>query len=147
MSNSIKFIIALLLIFTLSACATIGQSVAVLSWQLVFENDEQGNRISGSKDVLIEAVRSGKPVRVYFAGRTIEHAVEANFLSIFEGEVFAQLIEIQSQRPGRAPVRIEFRTAGEKRRAIIGTNGFVTAYIDGNEPNNRAGGSRWYVQN
>ena len=112
----------------------------------MFENDAQGNTLSGSKQRLIDAVRAGKPVRIYTAGRRIEHSAGVSYLSIFKGEVFAQIMEIQSQRPAEDPVRIEFRKPGEKWRAIIGTNGFVTAYIDGREPNKRTGASRWYIQ-
>ncbi|MEM7081395.1 MAG: hypothetical protein AAF465_01490 [Pseudomonadota bacterium] len=116
------------------------------SWIMVLENDADGNTLEGSKDVLIRAVRNGKPVRVYTAGRRIEHAADAQFLSIFDGEVFAQLTPIESQRPTLEPLQMVFREPGQKWRAIRGTNGFVTAFMDGGEPNIRQAGTVWFVQ-
>ncbi len=115
-------------------------------WRLVYSNDENGNTLEGSKADLISAIRSGKPVRVYTAGRRIEHASDALFLSVFDEEVFAQTIAIESQRPATDPIRIEFREPGVKWRSIVGTNGFVTAFMDGKEPNIRRGATRWFVQ-
>ena len=116
------------------------------SWRLVYANDENGAVVDGSKEALIEAVRAGKPVRVYTAGRRVEHAMDAQFLTIFEGEVFAQITPIESQRPYVDPPRILFRQPGQKWRSIVGTNGFVTALMDGNDPSVRSGATKWFVQ-
>jgi len=144
MKTIFKCIFLVSVIFFLSACAT-RVSSQQSSWQLVFENDNEGNTLAGSKAELLSAIRSGKNVRVVTIGRSIDHASDAGFLSIYKGEVFAQIQAIESQRPVNDPIRIEFRTPGEKWRAIIGSNGFVTAYIDGSEPNIRTGRTKWYL--
>ncbi|MEM9014659.1 MAG: hypothetical protein AAGB02_06095 [Pseudomonadota bacterium] len=115
-------------------------------WRLVFENDSEGNVVVGSKEALMDAVRSGKPIRIYWAGRRVEHATDAQFLTIFDGEVFAQVSPIDAQRPDVDPARVFFRAPNQKWHAIVGTNGFVTAYIDGNDPNIRSGPARWFAQ-
>ncbi|MFK8015231.1 MAG: hypothetical protein AB8G17_07305, partial [Gammaproteobacteria bacterium] len=101
MKNVTKALSLFVLVFALGGCvATVERSAHESSWRLVFENDERGERVAGSKQALIDAVQVGKPVRVFTQGRRIGHASDALFLSIFDGEVFAQLVEIQSQRPG-----------------------------------------------
>lgn len=140
------FCVLLLLV----ACSTTENNASAVTadgWSLVFENDDTGSVVAGSKAALIEAVRAGKPIRVYTAGRRIEHASEAVFLSVFGGEVFAQLPTIESQRPLLDPLGITFRSAGQKWRSIVGSNGFVAALMDGSEPRVRSGGARWFVQN
>lgn len=36
------------------------------SWELVYENDAQGNTIFGKLDDLVQAIRAGKSIRVHF---------------------------------------------------------------------------------
>lgn len=145
-----RLVLVVVAVLILGACTTAGnghgQAGEASSWRLVYENDAQGQGVAGSKAALIEAIKRGKPIRVYTAGRRIEHASEARFLSIFQGEVFAQLSAIESQRPQLEPLQITFRQPGQKWRSIVGSNGFVTAYMDGNEPNIRTGRTRWFVQ-
>ncbi len=138
----------LLTVVLLNACVTTvgGEQPGDSSWRVVYANDANGEPVSGSKAALIDAVRAGKPIRVYTAGRRIEHAADAQFLSIFEGEVFAQLTPIESQRPQLEPLGMLFREPGVKWRSIVGSNGFVTAYMDGNEPNVRTGRTRWFAR-
>lgn len=45
------------------------------SWELVYANDAEGNALEGSKQELIETVRSGRPIRVYWSGGRVEHVV------------------------------------------------------------------------
>ena len=70
------------------------------SWRMVYANDAQGAAVAGSKDALVEAVRAGSPVRVYFGGGRVEHVADVQFLTIFDGEVFAQLTPIEGPAPG-----------------------------------------------
>lgn len=145
-----KLIIGLLAVYFLSACSstggTLGDFKPYPQWELVYANDENGELIEGSKDQLIASIRAGKPVRIFTAGRRIEHATDAQFLSIFDGEVFAQITAIESQKPELNPTKILFRKPGVKWRSIIGTNGIVTAFSDGQEPNARTGSTKWFVQ-
>lgn len=116
------------------------------SWRLVYENDAEGALVAGSKQSLIAAVRNGKPVRIYFKSGRVEHAVDAMFLTIFEGEAFAQIEAINSQRPSVDPPKVAFREVGQKWRMIVGTNGYFAGLMDGSDPNERSMGARWFVQ-
>lgn len=132
-----------------SGCVAVSDGAKIYAdteeWQLVYAHDESGERLSGDKQELIEAVRDAKPVRVYFAGRRVEHIADGGFLTIFEGEVFAQMDPIETQAPDEDPVRIEFRDPGTKWHAIIATNGRFTAFSDGGTPNNRQTGAKWFI--
>ena len=142
---------SLYVVLFLTACASVNAPVKQTSasnhWTLIYANDDKGNSLEGSKEKLIEAIRVGKPVRIYTASSRIEHAFDAQFLSIFEGEIFAQIMPIESQRPTSNPTQILFRNPGEKWRSIVGSNGFVTALLDGQEPNVRTGSTKWFVLN
>lgn len=122
-------------------------SVEASTWRLVFATDAEGAPVDGSKEALMTAVRAGKSVRVYWARGPVEHLADAAFLTIFEDEVFAQVEPIESQRPQQDPLGVYFREPGVKWRAIIGTNGLFTAFMDGNdEPGVRTIMTRWFVQ-
>lgn len=137
----------------------VGAVIAVLSlqltslskhegnWHLIYSHDETGKALSGSKEELMDAVRSGKAVRIYWRGRRVEHAVDANFLTIFGGEVFAQIAPIQSQAPSLDPPAIAFREPGQQWRSIIGTDGSAMNLMDGNEPRSNTAARKWYVHN
>ena len=119
---------------------------AMPTWQLIYAHDENGQAVAGSKEGLLEAVRSGKSIRIYWSGRHVEHAVDAYFLTILGGEVFAQTAPIQSQAPSLDPPAVAFRQPGQQWRTIIGTDGSVRAFMDGNQPRQHAGARRWFVQ-
>ncbi|MEO1037349.1 MAG: hypothetical protein AAFX44_17465 [Pseudomonadota bacterium] len=91
------------------------------SWHTVFAHDSNGAATQGSKQALVDAVRAGKPIRVYWAGRRVEHVADAFFLTILGGEVFAQIETIQGQAPSDDPPAIEFRD--NQWRTILSTNG------------------------
>ncbi|NNF06144.1 MAG: hypothetical protein HKN21_05235 [Candidatus Eisenbacteria bacterium] len=94
------------------------------TWVSVYEHDAEGVTLSGSKEALIEAVRAGQPIRVYWAGRRVEHATDAGFLTILQGEVFAQIPEILGQQPSVDPPAIAFREPeGTTWTTILATNG------------------------
>ena len=116
------------------------------SWQLAYAHNEEGQPLEGSKEILIEAVRTGKPVRLYVRGQRVEHSADALFLTIFGEEVFAQIDEIQMQAPSLDPPKVTFREPGRYWRTIYSTTGTVVALADGNEPRERQSGVRWYFQ-
>lgn len=95
------------------------------NWQIVYEQDREGTRVAGDKAALIEAVRAGEEVRVYWASSRVEHLVDAGFLTIFGGEVFAQPATIIGQRPSRPgePATIALADNGATWTALISTNG------------------------
>lgn len=92
------------------------------SWRLAFAHDKGGVAVEGSKQALIDAILAGKPVRVYWAGRTVQHVVDAGFLTVLGGEVFAQMRPIMGQKPMTDPaVTIELRE--NTWQTVLATNG------------------------
>lgn len=91
------------------------------SWRLAYAHDADGTTTEGSKQALIDAILEGKPVRVYWAGSTVQHVVDAGFLTVLQGEVFAQMRPIQGQKPSVDPARIELRE--NTWQAVHATNG------------------------
>lgn len=74
---------------------------------MVYQNDAKGRQVLGSLNELIEAVRSGLPIRVGWSSqspsnpdRKVEHFAEAKFLTIMSDKtVFAQIDPIIGQTP------------------------------------------------
>ena len=92
-------------------------------WALVYAHDESGAVLEGAKDVLLSAIRDGKPVRVYWAGSYVEHATDSFFLTIIEGEVFAQISSIRVQRPTQNPPSVALMAEDQRWATIFSTNG------------------------
>ncbi len=99
---------ALVLALATSGGGVQAQDAAGSHWRLVFAVDSTGAATHGDKEALLESVRAGLPVRVGWRvtwrlqdGRTggVEHVADAGFLTIYQGEVFAQLAPIVRQRP------------------------------------------------
>ena len=100
-----------------------------------------GTAESGSKEALRAAVMAGQPVRVGWAldwdgnGSTdIVHWADAAFLSVFEGEVFTQVVQIHRQvpQPGKADVRLY--PGASYFNSSIGTTGIWEGRFQSDEP-------------
>jgi hypothetical protein len=99
-----------------------------------------GQASEGSKETLRTAFRAGLPLRVGWslsfdddAHPEVTHWSDGGFLTEFEGEIFAQLNDIQAQglRTGRASVAMP---AKRKRwSGLIGTNGVLENNFDDGE--------------
>ena len=89
----------LCIVFALSTFATAQQ------WSPVYENDENGKKVSGNLTNLLNAVRSGEPVRISFTifhptkkTPLVEHFADAKFITILtDSIVFAQIDPIVAQ--------------------------------------------------
>ncbi|MEM7549593.1 MAG: hypothetical protein AAF363_07960 [Bacteroidota bacterium] len=124
-------------------------------WKLVYEHNESGEVISGSKSDLIEAVRSGKDVKLGWkmggAGQFVEHYAEVQFLTIMEGEVYGQISPILSQEPSFAKKTVGFRE-GLKWSLIASTTGVNSTLFynitDGTalDDGKYRWGNKWYVK-
>ena len=68
-------------------------------WQSVYHHQPEGKMVSGSKEALLKAIRNGAQVRIYYKMGRVEHLVDADFITIFKGEVFAQIDRIKGQKP------------------------------------------------
>ncbi len=141
----------LLAIFLFISCQSSNNSVA--GWQKVFQNEADGSVKFGDKSRLIDAVRLGYPVRVGWGGNRVEHVAEAEFLTIFQGEVFAQIKTIVGQAPriDGDSIKIRFRTENQWTK-IAGTNGYSTAFMTDYHKDSVVGGgtdryaaTTWYV--
>ena len=119
--------IFLIFIFCMSCQET---TVAKTGWQKVFKNNADGNTVFGNKKQLIDAVRLGYPVRIGWGGRRVEHVTDADFLTIFEGEVFAQIKAIVGQAPSvtNDSIKIRFRAENQWTK-IAGTNGYSNGFM------------------
>ncbi|MEO1255329.1 MAG: hypothetical protein AAFY41_10645 [Bacteroidota bacterium] len=124
-------------------------------WKLIYEHDKDGNTVSGSKADLIEAIQNGAEVRLGWKmgskDRSIQHYAEGTFLSILEGEVFAQINPILSQKPDFENVSITFRE-NLKWSFIASTTGknatYFYIYESGDHIDNKSyrWGNQWFVK-
>ncbi|GAA4279292.1 hypothetical protein [Aquimarina mytili] len=86
-------------------------------WKLIYHNDKDGKTIDGKIDDLIEAVRLGEEIRIYWsaqrksdATKKVEHFADAKFLTILSDTiVFAQIDPIIGQTPKYDEQTIELK--------------------------------------
>ena len=77
------------------------------NWELVYHNDKDGKTIEGEIDNLVEAIRNGESVRIYWSSqrkndktKKVEHLTEAKFMTVLSDTiVFAQIDPIIGQIP------------------------------------------------
>lgn len=70
-------------------------------WQLIFKHDEEGNSIGGSKEELIQAIRSGYSVRIGWGWERerdgevlhLEHIATPLYLSIIKDDLVSAIID------------------------------------------------------
>lgn len=117
-------------LFFLILCSCQPPSQSNSGWQKVYQNDASGEATFGDKQKLMDAVRLGYPVRIGWGSTRVEHVADADFLTIFEGEVFAQIRTIVGQAPviEGDSVKVRFRTQNHWTK-ISGTNGYSTGFM------------------
>jgi hypothetical protein len=102
--------------------------------------EPDGKASAGSKEALRDAYRAGLPLRVGWslsfdddAEPEVTHWSDGGFLTEFEGEIFAQLHDIQAQglRSGRASIAMP--AARKRWSGLIGTNGVLENNFDDGE--------------
>ena len=106
-------------------------------WKLVYKNDKDGNKILGDKDELISSVRKGNPIKIGWASRrrndttkTVEHIVDAEFLTIANGsQVFAQIKPFLAQRPDLTNDTLSMTLLPVQSNWVLGTNGLISSVI------------------
>ena len=97
---------AVVLFFVLGTLINYAQQ----EWKLIYENDADGKNLQGEFNDLLDAVRGGKPVKIYYKmGRDsepevfVEHLTDAKFLTILNSPhglaVTAQIDCIVGQTP------------------------------------------------
>ena len=93
----------------------------------------------GSKDALIHAVNRGEPIRLGWeldfdrdGIPDLSHWSDATYLSVWQGEVFAQVHAVHAQRPLREEADMVFPDAYSEWRGSLGTTGRLEgAYSNG----------------
>lgn len=153
---SFRRFLPLLFLHALVASAA-GQQSSASGWRLVYAVDSAGRPTQGEKEELLAAIRAGQPVRVGWGltwrlqdGTTgqLEHAAEASFLTIHQGEVFAQLAPILGQTPSAREPVVSFRTeGGQLWYGLLDTTGRLVSYFSGGSPPQTTRlATYWYVQ-
>jgi len=94
---------------------------AEVHWQSVYHHGPNGKTISGNKEKLFEAVRKGQQIRIYMKLKTVEHSMDANFITIFENEIYAQIDQIKGQKPNKSTKLLELRA--NEFNGLYSTNG------------------------
>jgi hypothetical protein len=115
---------------------------------------EADGRVSaGSKEAVRVAVRAGLPLRIGWGldvdgdGKPeVSHWADASFLSEFEGEVFAQIHDIQRQSLMGGRATIALPEGRQRWSGLLGTNGKLESHFDDGAPSRSIGvRSEWCV--
>lgn len=104
-------------------------------WKLLYKNDKNGNAVFGDKDELISYVRKGHPIKIGWASRrrndttkTVEHIVDAEFLTIANGnQIFAQIKPFLAQRPDLTSDTLSMTLLPVQSNWVLGTNGLISS--------------------
>lgn len=115
--------------------------------------EPDGSASRGSKDQLKRAVANGLPIRVGWGLDTnadgipeVSHWTDAGFVTDFEGEIFAQIPDIQRQSPVRGQARVLMPVGRQRWSGLVGTNGRLESHFDdGSEPATTRVRSTWCV--
>lgn len=110
-----------------------------------------GSLVSGSKDAVRQAALHGRPLRVGWtldfdndAAADVTHWSDATFLTEFEGELFAQVSDIQRQQPVQGQKRVLLPRGRQRWSAVLGTTGRLEGHFDdGTEPTTTGVRSIW----
>ncbi|MEK6153102.1 hypothetical protein WIW50_07575 [Flavobacteriaceae bacterium 3-367] len=128
-------------------------------WELVYHNDKSGKALVGDIQTLIEDVRKGERVRIYWffqhpTDKTIkvEHLTEAKFLTVLsDSVVLAQIDPIIGQSPDFVAQRIDLKEnlewsfiAASNGKCDTMTRNSATGEIVEHRP--RAFEIKWFVQ-
>lgn len=131
-------------------------SVQADDWQLLYSVNKDGTA-QGDKQALIDAVRAGQEIRVgwgvfwqYKDGSEggVEHVADSKFLTIFEGDLYAQVDSIlpQRPRPGQGEILLNSPN-GERWTGMVNTKGTFQSFVSSKtEPEHHKISSFWYVK-
>ncbi|MEM7310628.1 MAG: hypothetical protein AAF682_28390 [Planctomycetota bacterium] len=120
---------------------------------LLLETDAEGEVLSGSVEALREAVERGEPIRVGWAlefrmpgqdePERLTHWCDAGFVTVWKGQVFAQIRDIYTQGPvfDRAAIHLGREPHGWV--AMLGSNGTLQSVFAGGEPSTQTVATRW----
>ncbi len=82
------------------------------NWKLVYAHNAEGQATFGNLTDLIGAVRAGKDVKIGWkmgsGSKFVEHTAQAQFLTIMDSTVYAQITPIIGQQPSFTKRQITF---------------------------------------
>lgn len=103
---------------------------------LLYSTDFDGKPAQGNKQNLIDMINEGHAIRVGWAYdfdddklADLIHWAEADFLTIFEGEVFGQVQAIRAQSPQRENATISLRQPFTQWSGILSSNGTLQGQL------------------
>ncbi len=142
------FMVFFTLLTLLSGCTK--QSVKPhADWKLVYHHDAAGQTIYGDKQALIKAVSEARPIRIVWPLREhFIHVADAGFLTVMNGEVFAQIDGIIRQIPDQKTRTSIALDAKDQSRwhAIVSTTGEAQAFQSKEKKlNARQRAFKWYA--
>lgn len=129
-----RLVITSMILFMSQLCFGQANQNSVGQYQIIYEADREGNRISGSLEKLIELVDNGNPVRVGWelvskwpdTVTVMRHWTNGGFVTTLRGHVFAQIPAIFGQGFSHidSPPGIFLSTdIPNSWVAVVGTNG------------------------
>lgn len=115
--------------------------------------EPDGSVSRGSKDRLRRVVANGAPLRIGWSidGNAdgvadVAHWADAGFVTDFEGEIFAQIEDIQRQSPQRGQARVLMPAGRQRWSGLLGTNGMLEGHFDdGTVPSSARVRSTWCI--
>lgn len=126
----------ILTFWTLFSLLTLN-SLMAQSNQVVLKTDFSGQIVAGSIDSLLDEISQGAALRVGWqldfnddGISDLEHWIDAEFISILNGQVFNQIRPIYRQIPNQEIPQVQILNSNIQWTAIIGTNGkLISRYI------------------
>lgn len=114
------------------------------AYQIIYEADKEGNRISGSLEDLVEYVQNGNPIRVGWMLKLkppkeeafeMHHWTDAGFITTLRGHVFVQIRGIFEQGPmiSTPPGVLLVSDTPNSWVGIIGTTGVLNQKFKRND--------------
>ncbi len=107
------------------------------SYSIIYEADNEGQPITGSKEELLKYVQNGNPVRVGWVLKfkhpqndsiiEMQHWADAGFITTLNNHVFTQISSIYQQGPSPSEIPSVFLVNNKPNGwvAIIGTTGVM----------------------
>lgn len=155
--RAVPITVACLVLFVvpLGLWSQAGNDTILNGYEIVLETDSSGEIVQGSVVSLIDHVERGTPVRVGWElnfqlpntekPNRLVHWVDAGFLTIWKGHVFAQIRSIYTQGPVMDRAAIILGKEPDGWVAILGSDGSLLDAFSGNDSQKQVVPMRWAV--
>jgi hypothetical protein len=144
-------IIAAVAVVLLASPARAQEAACTVGHLATIEADGVVSR--GTKADLRRVAASGTPLRVGWSidgngdgVADVAHWADSGFITEFEGEVFAQIADIQRQSPMRGQARVSMPAGRQRWTGLVGSNGILEGqFDDGSAPTSTRVRSTWCI--